>query len=129
LIYRFFSVAEGGHEMTQQIPKPPAGLRRSGRAMWRSVLGDFELTDHEQVILRECCRTLDTIDGLQQVLEDEGFTSTTSQGKRVHPSLAELRQQRLAFARLVSALRIPLDDVEGRTQSRPIRGVYGLDAS
>ena len=106
---------------------PPEGLKASGRALWSAVLGDFELDQHEQTVLREACRTADLLDGLQALLEDEGLTSESSQGSRVHPAAVELRQQRVTFARLLTALRIPAGDEEGRTQGRGApRGVYGL---
>ncbi len=113
--------------MAQEVPRPPAGLRRSGRALWRAVLRDYELDEHETTILRECCRTADTLDDMQSLIEAEGLTSTTSQGTRVHPALVELRQQRVTFARLLTALRIPSGEDTGRDQvrGRP-RGVYAI---
>lgn len=108
-------------------PRPPSGLRGSGRALWKAVLVDFELSEHETIVLREACRTADSIDDLQALLDADGLMSQSSQGARVHPALVELRQQRLTFARLVSALRIPLEDVAGRTQGRSgPRGVYRI---
>src|SRR4051812_23522988 len=107
-------------------PRPPSGLRASGRALWRAVLADFELAKHEEAVLREACRTADSLDDLQALLEAEGLTSETSQGRRVHPALVELRQQRIALARLFAALNIPIGEDAGRTQHRGIRGVYGL---
>jgi hypothetical protein len=95
--------------------------------LWRAVLRDYELDEHEVVILREACRTADSLDGLQALLDAEGLTSESSQGVRVHPALVELRQQRVTFARLLTALRIPAGETEGRTQPRGgLRGVYGL---
>lgn len=108
------------------IPRPPEGLAESGRAMWRAVLRAFELSHHERVMLREACRTVDSIDRLQGLLDADGYTAMSSQGVRVHPALAELRQQRIALARLYAALQIPLDDETGRTQRRATRGVYGF---
>jgi hypothetical protein len=43
--------------------------------------------------------------------------SESSQGVRVHPALVELRQQRIAFARLLTAVRIPVGDETGRIQA------------
>lgn len=112
-----------------QTPRPPVGLRQSGRVLWRAVLTDFELTKHEETVLREACRTADSLDDLQNLLEAEGLTSETSQGKRVHPALVELRQQRIALARLFAALHIPVGEDTGRTQHRGTRGVYGIGVS
>jgi hypothetical protein len=79
-------------------------------------------------MLREACRGLDSLDDMQALLDAEGITSQSSQGMRMHPALAELRQQRLALARLLIALRIPAGEVDdGRVQGRSgLRGVYGL---
>lgn len=112
--------------MSTTTPKPPRGLGTSGRALWRAVMTDYELTEHEATILREACRTADALDGLQSLIDADGLMSATSQGPRVHPALVEARQQRIAFARLVTALRIPIDDT-GRHQARgTLRGVYGI---
>lgn len=115
--------------MAQKPPSPPAGLRRSGRALWRAVMAAYELDEHETTLLREACRTSDSLDDLQALLEAEGVMSESSQGVRVHPALVELRQQRIAFARLLTALRIPTGEGAdtGRTQVRGgTRGVYGI---
>jgi hypothetical protein len=113
--------------MAGKSPDPPKGLKTSGRALWRAVLSDYVLDKHEQTILREACRTADSLDGLQTLLDNEGLTSESSQGVRVHPALVELRQQRVTFARLLTALRIPAGETDGRTQGRGgPRGVYGL---
>jgi len=38
-----------------RAPKPPSGLRRSGRALWRAVMRDYALEEHQATILREAC--------------------------------------------------------------------------
>lgn len=104
----------------------PEGLRESGRALWHALMADYDLGEHETTVLREACRTADSLDDLQQLLEVEGLMSSTSQGPRIHPALVELRQQRMTFARLLTALRIPDEDTT-RAPARPgTRGVYGL---
>ena len=114
--------------MAAQAPRPPSGLLRSGRALWRAVMRDYVLDEHEETILREACRTADTCDALQTLVDTEGLMGETSQGPRVHPGLVELRQQRIAFARLLTALRIPTGEHgDNRTQTRGrTRGVYSI---
>lgn len=63
------------------------------------------------------------------LLDAEGLMSETSPGPRIHPALVELRQQRVTFARLLTALRIPNGETVGgsRAQTRGgARGVYGI---
>ncbi|MDI1288845.1 MAG: hypothetical protein PSX37_02690 [bacterium] len=109
------------------VPKPPAGLKACGRSLWTAIQKEYALAEHERSILNEACRTVDTIEALQALLDREGLTSVTSQGQRIHPALAELRQQRVTLARLLAALRIPTGDGEIRPgQHRGPRGVYGI---
>lgn len=119
--------------MSTRTPRPPSGLRTSGRALWRSVMTDYELDDHEAALLREACRTADSLDALQVQLDNDGVMSESSQGTRVHPALVELRQQRITFARLLTALRIPAGEADAepmRSQQRGApRGVYGIGGS
>lgn len=112
----------------EKVPSPPSGLGRTGRSLWSSVLADYELTEPEHVLLREACRTADSIDALQAQLDADGLMAESSQGVRVHPALVELRQQRVTLARLWSALRVPIgaEEEAGRTQRRGTRGVYSL---
>jgi hypothetical protein len=83
-------------------------------------MADYELTKHEETMLRKACRTADSLDVLQTLLQDEGLTSETPQGRRIPPALAELRQQRIA------TLHISTGEDTGRTQRRGTRGVYGI---
>ncbi len=96
-------------------PTPLKGLKTSGKRLWTAVLTDFSLDEHETTLLRQACRVADTCDDLQAVVE--------------------LRQQRLALARLVVALRVPLCEEEQHPQGAPrlqrgaLRGVYSGGAA
>ncbi len=105
----------------QTEPSAPRGLKLAGRRLWDCVLAEFELEEHERSVLLHACQTADIITDLQAVIDKLG-------GDCAGRELTEVRQQRLAYARLVAALRLPggLDE-DGRptrTQRRPIRGVY-----
>jgi hypothetical protein len=115
--------------LAEKVPKPPAGLKRSGRALWRAVVSDYELTEHEASLLREAARTVDLLDRLEAELSGGELMTVTSQGPRVNPCAAELRQQRIAFARLLAALRVPQGEQDGLGQQRVgARGAYTLRA-
>ncbi|WP_199182261.1 hypothetical protein [Cryobacterium sp. M91] len=49
----------------------------------------------------------------------------SSQGSRLHPAIAEARQQRLTLARLLVSLGIPALEGYDLPASRGVRGVYG----
>jgi len=113
--------------MADKTPNRPAGLSKWGRPLWRAVMRDYVLDEHETTILREACRTADALDKLQGQIEADGIMSESSQASRVHPALVEIRQQRITFARLLTGLRIPQGESDGRSQSRGgPRGVYGI---
>lgn len=126
--------------MNDRLPSPPPRTGVAGRRLWRAVLADFELAEHEMTLLRQACRVADICDALQAVVDTEGPVSTTRLGEqRAHPAVVELRQQRIVLARMVVALRVPLGDQEDqsparspgaiRSQRRGIRGVYSGGAS
>ncbi len=87
------------------------------------MLAGFELDEHERTLLLQACRTADLLDSLETTVDAEGVMAESSQGIRVHPAVVELRQQRIAFARLLAALNVPSGE-EGPAQSGGARGVY-----
>jgi hypothetical protein len=111
------------------LPPAPKGSGSAGKKLWQSVVSDFELEEHEAVQLREAVRLVDLLTDLQTVLDKDGAVITDTKGEpRVHPAAIELRQGRIALARLLSALRLPSgEESEGSPQRRSgARGVYQL---
>src|SRR5687768_13191439 len=112
--------------MTSSIPKAPTGAGAAGRRLWRSILAEFEVAEHEMALLRQAVHVAGLCDSLQVTVDREGVLL----GGRAHPAAVELRQQRILLARLIVALRVPLGEQEDaqprRTQYRGVRGVYGL---
>jgi hypothetical protein len=117
------------------IPRAPEGAGAAGKRLWRAVLGEFELAEHEMVLLRQAVRVADLCDQLQAVVEAEGPMLRVDGNPRTHPAVVELRQQRIVLARLVVALRVPLGDQEPdtgsageatRLQRRGVRGFYSI---
>lgn len=110
--------------MMTDIPKEPAGLRSSGRALWRDVQTKYELEQHETQLLIEMCRAADQLDTLAAIVARDGVQHPIS--GRINPAAVEARQLKIAYARLSAALRLPSGDEERRPQRRVgMRGVYG----
>jgi hypothetical protein len=107
-------------------PTPPAGLSTGGRAFWRAVVSKFELVDHELVILKEACRTIDLLDGFQAAIDRDGPVLAWGEGVRAHPAAPELRQHRIALARLLAALGIPGEEEDSPPVRGRSRGVYRM---
>lgn len=117
--------------MTTKLPAVPAGTGPSGRKLWRAVVGDWHLEEHELVLLREAVRTVDLLDALAAIVATDGPVIVAKSGPRAHPALVEARQLKIALARLLAALRLPDgadgDESAGRRAQRRVgaRGVYG----
>jgi hypothetical protein len=94
--------------MTDSKPKPPKGLQTRGRAFWRALTGEFELSPSEIELLREACRALDLVEELQARVAVEGADPAF---------LRELRAQRDSLSRMLTALHVPSDADESAPQS------------
>ncbi|GAA1363022.1 hypothetical protein GCM10009596_23450 [Arthrobacter rhombi] len=102
----------------------PRGLGSAGKALWEATTSEFELMDHELAQLEEACRTRDRIRELDKAVKDDGLMISSSQGSRLHPAVAEGRQQRLALARILATLRIPGLEEDSLPPARGVRGVH-----
>ncbi|HZA16717.1 MAG TPA: hypothetical protein VE645_07445 [Pseudonocardiaceae bacterium] len=100
-------------------PKAPRGTGAAGRALWRSIVGTYELEVHERVVLGQLVKVADRIAALDSIVDEDGVLVDG----RAHPALIESRLQRLTLARLLTTLRLP----DQRPQRRGLRGVYSLD--
>ncbi len=104
----------------------PSGLGERACRLWSEVTEQYELGAHERALLEEVCRTMTDLDVLHERVSDQGHTIAG----RVNPALIEARQMRIAFARLVAALRLPEDDADGVPQRRVgVRGPYSLSGA
>ena len=110
----------------------PKGTGAAGARLWHSVVDDYELEEHELALLVEAVRTVDVLNELEADVRGTGPIVSSPQGDKANPALVEARQQRIALARLLAALRLPAGE-EGDQQSsaRPqrrvgVRGIYGI---
>lgn len=120
-----------GAKVAGSAPKPPKGAGSAGRALWRSIVAEYELEQHELALLEACVRTVDVLAALEARVAADGPLLASSQGDRAHPALVEARQQRITLARLFAALRLPAGDEAEGAERRPqrrsgVRGVYGI---
>lgn len=112
--------------------KAPTGLGAEALALWSSVVDDYDLEEHERTLLVQAVRTVDLLEKLDEEVRRDGPLVESPQGQKAHPAATEARQQRIALARLLAALRLPAGD-EGDQQAgaRPqrrvgVRGTYGI---
>lgn len=88
-------------------PRAPTGLGPGGRRLWAAVVSEFELAEHELAQLEEAAFCRDRIAALRKAVDADGTMIDSSQGRRLHPAIAEVRAQQLALARLLAAIDVP----------------------
>jgi hypothetical protein len=99
----------------------PAGAGPSGKRLWKGVVDEFVLAEHELALLRELVRVVDRLDVLHDLLERDGLVVAGRYGPRAHPAAIEARQLALVQARLTATLRIPLDGEASDSKHAPPR--------
>lgn len=114
--------------MAKKKDEPPEGLGERGCAFWSALTEVLEFAPQETEVLIEACRTLDRIDDLTRVIDDDGTVIKGSMGQRVlHPAVAEVRQLQASFVRLTAALNLP-EDVAANGKFRTARAKAGAAA-
>jgi len=94
----------------RDVPPPPApeGVSPDGREFWAATTEAYEMAEHELLLLEQIVRTKDRIAELDALVEREGLMLQISPVNiRLHPAVAEARNQRLALARQLATLRLP----------------------
>ena len=93
------------------LPRAPAGLGRSGKSLWRDVVGSYVLRPDELRLLAEAAATADTLAVLRASLDGRELVDAGSRGqRRVDPVLVEVRQQQVVLAALLRQLGLPEND-------------------
>ena len=108
----------------QRLPRPPTGLARAGRRLWKSVVEDadsqgIDLDSLELSHLEDACRLADRLEQMESELaaSSTGFMVRGYQGQPVaHPLLGEIRQTRALRALTLARIRVtPPEEKQGAT--------------
>lgn len=103
--------------------RAPAGLGKSGRALWRETWREFEMTAPEAALLAEACRCSDRLAAIAEALDGADLIVTGSTGQpKSHPLLASAALQVTALDTLIRGLALPIgDESVGRRRSSSAR--------
>lgn len=125
--------------MTPRPPAAPKGSGPAGKRLWKSIVEVLDLDEHERVLLVEAVRTVDLLEDLDDRVKRGGVLVMGKDGMKANPAAVEARQQRIALARLLAALRLPAGLAPGEAREaaavkapeRPqrrvgARGVYAI---
>jgi hypothetical protein len=88
-------------------------------------MGAYDLAQYETVLLLQACRTADLLEELQDRVNRDGALLPWGDGVRPNPAATEARMQRVALARLLGALQLPLDGEE-RPGPRGVGDIYAM---
>ncbi len=114
--------------MTAQ--RQPPGLDKAGAALWRRLIGAYDLDQWEVPVLEAACRQADDVAALEAVIAAGGLVIAGSAGQpRLAQAVTEVRQGRLALVRLLDSLRWPADDEDVGRQGRNGRQVRAQRAA
>ncbi len=98
---------------SKRAPAAPQGLQKAGAALWRGIVAVYELDPRELTVLGLACRQADDVARLEAAVAAEGVVVEGSKGQpRLSQVVGEVRQSRLALARLLGELALP--DAEDR---------------
>lgn len=94
-------------------PRIPAGLSEPGSDLWRRLVAKYDFTPGELPIVAAACRQADDNAALEDLIERGGMITVGSTGQpRLSAAVTEVRQGRLALAKLLGQLALP-DEEDG----------------
>lgn len=102
----------------QNAPEPDVGTLAADDLRALLTGAGIEFNEAERAILDAACRQAGDIRRLEQVLDTQGAVVVGAAGQeRLSPVFSELRQARVALAKLLDHLAVP--DMDGATGSTP----------
>ncbi len=105
-------------------PKPPNTLDGPGRALWRSVVAEYDLQPHQLKILEHAAMATDRAHTAAKAVRSEGVTTLDRFGAvKAHPAVGIERDARLAVARLLRELALDPEDEPVGARPPRIRAV------
>jgi phage terminase small subunit len=107
-------------------PKPPTGLSRPARRLWRDVVQAFELEPWQLVLLEQACRSLTRIGQAEAAIRADGLYVTDRFGqKREHPACETERSNRRLFKVYMRELQLGEPAPDGGYDRAPRLADYG----
>jgi hypothetical protein len=94
----------------------PTGLGPAGTALWKRLVSVYDFEPRELVIVELACRQASDIAALDRAIKADGVIVLGSKGQpRLAQAVVEVRQCRLALARLLGELALQAEDAKPST--------------
>lgn len=94
--------------MTARRPAAPRNLGPAGKALWRVVVGSYDLGPGEPALLEAACFAWQRHQEAQAILDTEGVVVASPQGTKANPAVAVADRCAQTCAKLLRQLRIEL---------------------
>jgi hypothetical protein len=92
-------------------PTRPRNLGKAGADLWKRITGAYVIDVYEAPLLAAACRQADDVARLEEIIASDGVIVKGSTGQpRLSGAVTEVRQGRLALAKLLGELRLPADE-------------------
>lgn len=99
-------------------PAQPAGLGKAGASLWKRLTSKYDFDPWEVIVVESAARQADDVAALERIIKDQGVIVKGSAGQpRLAAVVTEVRQGRLALARLLAELRLPSEDAPDQPMS------------
>jgi P27 family predicted phage terminase small subunit len=96
------------------VPTPPKHLSAESKALWSSLLTDWEMTDDMLAILRNALEANDRVIEAKNILDKDGLIVIDRFGqKQKHPAASIERDNRALMARLLASLKLETEAPRG----------------
>jgi hypothetical protein len=99
--------------LVRKVPEPPAELGEHGRALWHSVMEQYEITDAGGwETLRQACCACDRAEACRKIIDDQGEMITIGRQVRSHPLLRDELANRAFVVKSIQRLGLDLEPVK-----------------
>jgi phage terminase small subunit len=92
----------------RRLPGCPSHVKsKAGRKLWRSVVRDYDLEDHQLVVLAEAAMCCDRLEQARASIVAHGIvTMSAARTLKPNPAVNVERDARIALARLLRELQL-----------------------
>ena len=95
------------------LPTVPGHLGDAGRALWHSIMKDYQISDAGGLaLLGEACAAADRVAECRELIAEQGAVVRSQGAIRAHPLLASERDARAAMLRALRYLNLDVEPLK-----------------
>jgi hypothetical protein len=99
--------------LVRKVPEPPCELGNHGRALWQSVMTQYDITDAGGwEILRQACLACDRAEACREIIDEQGELITSRGAIKSHPLLREELANRAFVTKAIGRLGLDLEPIK-----------------